>query len=113
MKELLGAGLLHGDCLTVTGRTVAENLQDTPTISDLKSQVHSWESERWKGGRKRRRGVRKRGHSGATPTISDHKKGEEDSFVDQFCSSLGHSVSADQSSCSRWMSHDHTESGCG
>jgi dihydroxy-acid dehydratase len=27
MRELLGAGLIHGDCLTVTGRTVAENLQ--------------------------------------------------------------------------------------
>jgi dihydroxy-acid dehydratase len=27
MKELLDAGLLHGQCLTVTGRTVAENLQ--------------------------------------------------------------------------------------
>jgi dihydroxy-acid dehydratase len=26
MKELLDAGLLHGDCITVTGRTVAENL---------------------------------------------------------------------------------------
>ena len=26
MKELLAAGLLHGECLTVTGRTVAENL---------------------------------------------------------------------------------------
>src|SRR5438270_1148182 len=26
MKELLDAGLLHGDCLTVTGRTVAENI---------------------------------------------------------------------------------------
>jgi dihydroxy-acid dehydratase len=26
MKELLSAGLLHGDCLTVTGHTVAENL---------------------------------------------------------------------------------------
>ncbi|HEX4903098.1 MAG TPA: dihydroxy-acid dehydratase [Acidimicrobiales bacterium] len=28
MKHLLDAGLLHGDCLTVTGRTVAENLAD-------------------------------------------------------------------------------------
>jgi dihydroxy-acid dehydratase len=28
MKALLGAGLLHGDCLTVTGRTVAENLRE-------------------------------------------------------------------------------------
>jgi dihydroxy-acid dehydratase len=26
MAELLAAGLLHGDCITVTGRTVAENL---------------------------------------------------------------------------------------
>ncbi len=26
MRELLEAGLLHGDCMTVTGRTVAENL---------------------------------------------------------------------------------------
>ena len=29
MRELLDAGLLHGDCLTVTGKTVAENLADT------------------------------------------------------------------------------------
>lgn len=28
MKRLLEAGLLHGDCLTVTGKTVAENLAD-------------------------------------------------------------------------------------
>lgn len=28
MKTLLEAGLLHGDCLTVTGRTLAENLAD-------------------------------------------------------------------------------------
>jgi dihydroxy-acid dehydratase len=28
MKELLKAGLLHGDCLTVTGKTLAENLAD-------------------------------------------------------------------------------------
>mgnify|MGYP001176491803 CR=1 FL=1 len=27
MKTLLEAGLLHGDCLTVTGRTLAENLE--------------------------------------------------------------------------------------
>jgi dihydroxy-acid dehydratase len=27
MRELLEAGLLHGDCVTVTGRTVAENLE--------------------------------------------------------------------------------------
>ncbi len=28
MKALLDAGFLHGDCLTVTGKTVAENLKD-------------------------------------------------------------------------------------
>ena len=30
MKLLLKEGLLHGDCLTVTGRTVAENLANSP-----------------------------------------------------------------------------------
>jgi len=38
MKELLDTGLLHGDCLTVTGKTVAENLRDTPRITDLNNQ---------------------------------------------------------------------------
>ena len=31
-KALLDAGLLHGDCLTVTGKTLAENLTDVPSI---------------------------------------------------------------------------------
>ncbi len=30
MKTLLAAGLLHGDCMTITGKTVAENLADIP-----------------------------------------------------------------------------------
>jgi dihydroxy-acid dehydratase len=30
MKTLLKAGLLHGDCMTITGKTVAENLADIP-----------------------------------------------------------------------------------
>jgi dihydroxy-acid dehydratase len=30
MKLLLNAGLLHGDCITVTGKTLAENLKDVP-----------------------------------------------------------------------------------
>ncbi len=30
MKMLLKAGILHGDCLTATGKTVAENLKDIP-----------------------------------------------------------------------------------
>ncbi|MGA0864417.1 MAG: dihydroxy-acid dehydratase [Burkholderiaceae bacterium] len=30
MKMLLNAGLLHGDCLTITGKTIAETLKDIP-----------------------------------------------------------------------------------
>ncbi|MCL6600519.1 MAG: dihydroxy-acid dehydratase, partial [Alicyclobacillus macrosporangiidus] len=32
MKVLLEAGLLHGDCLTVTGKTLAENLAEWPDL---------------------------------------------------------------------------------
>ena len=39
MKELLTAGLLHGDALTVTGKAVAENLQDVKQLSDIEKQV--------------------------------------------------------------------------
>jgi dihydroxy-acid dehydratase len=38
MKRLLDAGLLHGDCLTVTGQTMAQNLHavpDYPVAQDL------------------------------------------------------------------------------
>ncbi|MGR3811473.1 dihydroxy-acid dehydratase [Jiulongibacter sp. NS-SX5] len=37
MKYLHKKGLIHGDCLTVTGKTVAENLEDAPDI-DFESQ---------------------------------------------------------------------------
>lgn len=33
MKYLLGKGLIHGDCLTVTGKTIAENLQDVAGLN--------------------------------------------------------------------------------
>jgi dihydroxy-acid dehydratase len=41
MKELLDAGLLHGDCMTVTGKTIAENLADVefPTGQDIVHRV--------------------------------------------------------------------------
>jgi len=32
MKVLLDAGLLHGDCITITGKTVAENLASEPPL---------------------------------------------------------------------------------
>ena len=33
MKVLLDAGLLHGECMSVTGKTIAENLKDVPAYS--------------------------------------------------------------------------------
>jgi dihydroxy-acid dehydratase len=40
MQHLLDAGLLHGDCLTVTGKTVAENLATLASPSPDGSVVH-------------------------------------------------------------------------
>jgi dihydroxy-acid dehydratase len=39
MKTLLEAGLLHGDCLTVTGDTLAENLRDVAAYPEGQSIV--------------------------------------------------------------------------
>jgi dihydroxy-acid dehydratase len=38
MKELLAAGLLHGDVMTVTGKTLAENLESVPTLAQIGRQ---------------------------------------------------------------------------
>ncbi len=47
MRELLEAGLIHGDCMTVTGKTVAENLEtlappapDGEVVRPLASPIH-------------------------------------------------------------------------
>ncbi len=39
MKMLLEAGLLHGDCITVTGKTVAENLAEVSGTPDPNQDV--------------------------------------------------------------------------
>ncbi len=39
MKYLLQKGLLHGDCLTVTGKTVAENLESIPDLEFENQQI--------------------------------------------------------------------------
>lgn len=39
MKYLLQKGLLHGDCMTVTGKTVAENLSEIPDIEFEQQQI--------------------------------------------------------------------------
>ncbi|MDH3970585.1 MAG: dihydroxy-acid dehydratase [Gammaproteobacteria bacterium] len=41
MKYLLEQGLIDGDCLTVTGKTVAENLQDLPGLQQGQDVFHS------------------------------------------------------------------------
>lgn len=37
MKYLLKKGLIHGDCMTITGKTIAENLEEVPDL-DFDSQ---------------------------------------------------------------------------
>jgi dihydroxy-acid dehydratase len=48
LRQLLDAGLLHGDCLTVTGRTMAENLEaidppapDGSVVRSLDAPIHA------------------------------------------------------------------------
>jgi len=41
MKILLDAGLLHGDCLTVTGKTLGENLADVAPYPDNQDVIRS------------------------------------------------------------------------
>lgn len=43
MKLLLEAGMLHGDCLTVTGKTLAENLKDVPALPESQDIIRSLE----------------------------------------------------------------------
>lgn len=44
MKRLLDNGLLHGDCLTVTGRTLAENLADVSDYDAEQDVVRSFDN---------------------------------------------------------------------
>ena len=51
MKYLLGEGMLHGDCLTVTGKTLAENLADAAALTEDQKVISTLE-----------RPIHKRGH---------------------------------------------------
>jgi dihydroxy-acid dehydratase len=44
MKALLDAGLLHGDCLTVTGKTIAENLAEVNSPDPDGQILHALEN---------------------------------------------------------------------
>ena len=39
MKLLLDAGLLHGECLTITGQTIAEMLRDIPSVPPANQEI--------------------------------------------------------------------------
>src|SRR3546814_13815816 len=39
MKYLLSKGLLYGDCLTVTGKTIEENLANVPALDFDKQKI--------------------------------------------------------------------------
>ena len=39
MKLLLEAGLLHGDCITITGKTIAETLAELPAVPNVDQDV--------------------------------------------------------------------------
>lgn len=41
LKYMLKNDMLHGDCLTVTGKTLAENLADVPDMEEGQDVVHS------------------------------------------------------------------------
>ncbi len=43
MKLLLDHGLLHGDCLTVTGKTLAENLEACAALAEDQAIIRPWD----------------------------------------------------------------------
>lgn len=50
MKYLLENGYLHGDCLTVTGKTLAENLADAPNLAEEQKIIRPLEDPYRKDG---------------------------------------------------------------
>jgi dihydroxy-acid dehydratase len=50
MKILLNAGLLHGDCITITGQTIAEVLKDVPDAPPEQSVIHTIDNAMYKQG---------------------------------------------------------------
>ena len=51
LKMLLNHGLLHGDCMTITGRTIAEELKDVPDAPRKDQDViRQWDAPMYKQG---------------------------------------------------------------
>ncbi|MDH3726420.1 MAG: dihydroxy-acid dehydratase [Myxococcales bacterium] len=43
LRYLLDKSVLHGDCLTVTGKTLSENLAELPDLTEGQDVIHPWE----------------------------------------------------------------------
>ena len=51
LKMLLNHGLLHGDCMTITGKTIAEELKDVPDApSKDQDVIRQWDAPMYKQG---------------------------------------------------------------
>jgi dihydroxy-acid dehydratase len=51
LKMLLNHGLLHGDCMTITGRTIADELKDVPDApSKDQDVIRQWDAPMYKQG---------------------------------------------------------------
>ena len=50
MKMLLEGGYLHGDCMTVTGKTVAENLKEAPALEEGQKVIMPFDNPKRKDG---------------------------------------------------------------
>ena len=50
MKMLYEAGYLHGDCLTVTGKTIAENLAEVPGLTEGQEVIMPFDNPKRKDG---------------------------------------------------------------
>ncbi|MFC4023974.1 dihydroxy-acid dehydratase [Oceanobacillus longus] len=50
MKLLLENGYLHGDCLTITGKTIAENLADAPSLQEDQQVIMPFDNPKRKDG---------------------------------------------------------------
>lgn len=50
MKMLLEAGYLHGDCMTVTGKTLAENLKEAPDLLEGQQVIMPFDNPKRKDG---------------------------------------------------------------
>ena len=62
LKYMLEHGHLHGDCMTVTGKTIAENLADCPPLHEGQKIISTFDKPAC-----RRASIRPRPHGASAP----------------------------------------------